>query len=93
MSEEKNVLKNNLLRYRLLFGYSQREIAYMLGLNSTSVIGRWEQGLAAPDLENAMRLSVIYKTLTEELYFDLRKSIINEFTIKDKKDLRDTNPP
>lgn len=93
MSKEKNVLKNNLLRYRLLFGYTQREIAQMLGLNSTSVIGRWEQGLAAPDLKNAMKLSAIYKTLIDQLYFDLRMSIVNELNIKDKKNLKDTNPP
>lgn len=93
MNEEKNSMTNNLLRYRLLFGYSQREIARMLGLNSTSVIGRWEQGLTVPDLENAIKLSVIYKTLIEELFYDLRKSIISEFTIKDMKNLKDINPP
>lgn len=76
-----------------MFGYSQREIAYMLGLNSTSVIGRWEQGLATPDLENVMKLSVIYKTLIEELYYDLRKSIVSEYTIRDKTNLKDINPP
>jgi transcriptional regulator with XRE-family HTH domain len=84
---------NYLKRYRLMFGYSQRQIAKKLGIASTTIIGRWEQGLAYPDLQNLIKLSVIYKTLIDQLYPDLRSSIIKDLSLKDMKDLNDINPP
>lgn len=76
-----------------MFGYSQRQIAKKLGITSTTIIGRWEQGLAYPDLQNLIKLSVIYKTLIDQLYPDLRASIIKDLRLKDMKDLNDINPP
>lgn len=76
-----------------MFGYSQRQIAKKLGITSTTIIGRWEQGLAYPDLQNLIKLSVIYKTLIDQLYPDLRTSIIKDLSLKDMKDLNDINPP
>lgn len=93
MSNKKHNEVNYLKRYRLLFGYSQKEIAKKLGIESTTIIGRWEQGEAYPDLTNLLKLSVIYKTLIEQLYYELRISIIQDFELKDKKDLKDANPP
>jgi len=84
---------NYLKRYRLLFGYSQKEIARKLGIDSTTIIGRWEQGEAYPDLKNLLKLSIIYKTLIEQLYYELRISIIRDLELKDKKDIREANPP
>lgn len=84
---------NHLKRYRLMFGYSQRQIAKKLGIVSTTIIGRWEQGLAYPDLQNLIKLSVIYKTLIDQFYPDLRWTIINELNQNDMKDLKDINPP
>lgn len=80
---KKKIELNHLKRYRLLFGYSQKQIAQRLGLTSTTLISRWEQGEAYPDLQNAMKLSCIYKTLIDQLFPDLRREIINELTLKD----------
>lgn len=52
-------------------GYSQKEVAALLGFESTSRISRWEKGEAMPSVKNLLKLSVLYATLPNELYFDL----------------------
>ena len=42
-----------------------------LKLNSTSMISRWEQGKTMPSAENLLKLSILYKTLVNELYYEL----------------------
>lgn len=49
-------------------GYSQDEIRQLLNLDSTSMISRWERGLSMPSGRNLLKLSIIYKTLVNELY-------------------------
>lgn len=85
--------RNYLKRYRLLFGYSQGEIARKLGLNSTTLISRWELGEAYPDLKNAMKLSCIYKTLVDQLFPELRNRVIKEMSCKNRKNLKDMGGP
>jgi transcriptional regulator with XRE-family HTH domain len=64
---------NNLKRYRRLLGYSQKDVATILGLKSTNRISNWEQGKAAPSIANLLDLSILYATLPAELYSDLYK--------------------
>lgn len=85
--------RNYLKRYRLLFGYSQGEIAKKLGLHSTTLVSRWELGEAYPDLKNAMKLSCIYKTLVDQLFPELRSQVIQEMSLKDNKNLKNINGP
>lgn len=73
-----NRIPNRLRRYRSIMGYNQREVARLIGLQSTSTISRWEKGLARPTLENLIRLSVLYRTLIDQLYIDLRQQIIKD---------------
>jgi len=70
--------KNNLRKHRLLMGYKQNEVAKLLGLKSSSRISRWEKGLAMPSVENLIKLSALYATLMNELYFERYK----EFQMK-----------
>ena len=66
--------KNNLRKHRLLIGYKQNEVAKLLGLKSASRISRWEKGLAMPSVENLIKLSALYATLMNELYFEMYKT-------------------
>lgn len=43
----------------------------MLGLKDTSPISRWEKGLSLPSLIHLFRLARIYKTMPNEMYFEL----------------------
>lgn len=52
-------------------GYRQKEVAVLLGFANTNRISRWEKGLAFPGMVNLFKLSIIYRTFPNELYFDL----------------------
>ena len=64
---------NRLRKYRKIMGYTQKQVAIFLGLgeNNASRISRWEQGIALPSLQNVLKLSILYRTLVNQLYYDL----------------------
>jgi transcriptional regulator with XRE-family HTH domain len=64
-------IPNRLWKYRKLMGYSQTDIAIRLGHKDTSRISRWENGFTMPSGKNLLQLSILYKTLVNELYFEL----------------------
>ena len=66
---------NYLKRYRKAKNLSQKQVASILNLKSTAMISRWESSFSYPDLENLLKLTVIYEVATDLLYFELRKKI------------------
>jgi len=66
---------NRLRVHRKLMGYSQKEVVTMLGLQNESQLSRWENGERLPSLMQALHLSIIYKTLCNELYYDLSREV------------------
>jgi len=64
-------IPNSLRRQRKLMGYSQTDVAKQLGMKRTNRISEWERGDAMPSLINLLKLSIIYRTLPTDLYFDL----------------------
>ncbi len=52
-------------------GYTQNAVMQKLHLQSTSMISRWEKGMTMPNADNLLKLSVLYKTLVNELYYEL----------------------
>jgi transcriptional regulator with XRE-family HTH domain len=70
---KKKHIPNRLKTCRRLMGYSQEDIRRKLRLQSTSMISRWESGQKMPSGENLLKLSVLYKTLVNELYLGLTK--------------------
>jgi len=69
---------NCLKRYRKQAGLQQNQVAGMLGLKSTSLISRWENSFSYPDLENVLKLAVLYGVMVDALYVDLRESVSND---------------
>lgn len=51
-------------------GYTQNAVMQKLNLQSTSMISRWENGMTMPSADNLLKLSVLYKTLVNELYYE-----------------------
>ncbi len=78
------LIPNRLQKYRLLAGYEQTEVAILLGLKSHARISEWEQGKAKPSLDNILQLSIIYRTLPDELYYDLRQEYVKEIAEREK---------
>lgn len=66
-------IPNKLRKYRRLAGYSQKEVSKLLGHKNANGLCRWEKGICLPSLKNAFKLCTLYKTLLEELYFDILK--------------------
>lgn len=67
----KRSLLNHLRKHRKLLRYTQKDVARLLHLHDTSQICRWEKGLSLPNTTNLLKLSIIYRTFPNELYFDL----------------------
>lgn len=62
---------SRLWKHRKRQRLKQIDIAKKLGLTSTAMISRWERGLAVPNLEYALKLSLIYQAMVNDLYHDL----------------------
>ncbi len=71
-------IPNRLRKYRLISGYKQHEVAKLLKLRHTNPITRWEKGQSMPSLKNVLKLSILYNTFVQELYYDLFKEIKKE---------------
>jgi len=81
MELEGRQLPNRLRKQRLMHGYTQLQVAKMLGMKSTNQISLWEKGISTPSLRYLLHLCIIYNTLIEEFYFEylleLRKEHVN----------------
>lgn len=82
---EQNLIGKQLRKHRRLSGYSQSDVARKLNLKSTTIISRWERGLALPSLENALRLSALYKVLVNDLFWALFTEYRNELLPQHEK--------
>ena len=72
---------NKLKLFRQSNGYSQKKVARILGLADTSILSRWEHGVAVPSLVHVFRLSRIYHTLPHELFQELWHSLEAEYNL------------
>jgi len=71
-------IPNSLKEHRKLMGYSQSGVMRKLKLKSTAMISRWEKGEIMPSSDNLLKLSLLYKTLVNELYFERGKELLIE---------------
>jgi transcriptional regulator with XRE-family HTH domain len=78
MESKGRYIPNRLRKYRILAGYSQKDVAHILGMKSTSRISKWEQGTALPSLEYLFKLSILYRVLCDELYYNHRVAFCEE---------------
>lgn len=72
-------IQNCLRKYRKESGLKQTEVAKILHLQSTAIISRWEQGVSVPSVVNALRLAVLYRTMMDAFFMDMRWSVRKEF--------------
>lgn len=71
MERDSRHIPNRLRKHRRLMNYKQTDVAFLLGLRNTNRIGKWEKGYGTPSLNNIIKLSIIYRTLISELYYEL----------------------
>jgi hypothetical protein len=63
----------------------------MLGLADTSVLSRWEHGVVLPNIEQVLRLSLIYETEPQQLFDVLWETLCNEYGLLSRHDSYTTN--
>jgi transcriptional regulator with XRE-family HTH domain len=89
MTKQRRNFNNCLRKYRKARGLNQQDVAEILGIKSTSMISRWEMGVCLPDLLNAFKLSIVYRTMTDALFIDqlreLREHILEREELVLKK--------
>lgn len=67
---------NRLWKYRRRMGFSQRQVALILGYASPTHVSRYEHGAKLPSLITALKLEIVYRVpvafLFPELYAHLK---------------------
>ena len=66
-------------------GFSQKRVARVLGLRRTSVLSRYERGVRAPGLINALKLEIIYRTPVAFLYGRLYRELKDEIRKREER--------
>lgn len=82
-------IHNYLKRCRKERGLTQKEVARILGLESTSMISRWEKGVCLADTLNALKIAALYQTTVDYVYEDLRSDVLDELSERADLLLRD----
>ena len=62
---------NNLRRCREGHGFTQAMLGRLLGFRDGSWVSRWEHGEALPNLESAIKLSILLHTPVDDLFSHL----------------------
>ena len=75
MAGKKKYIPNNLRKYRRLAGLKQTDVVRELGLQSASIVSRWERGLTMPSGRYLLMLENLYHTLVAQLYYEYKKEL------------------
>ena len=70
---------NRLWKYRTRMGFTQRQVAEILGYHSSADLSHYEHGRKVPSLVTALKLEVVYRVpvafLFPELYHELKDQL------------------
>lgn len=87
MKEEKRehdykTIPNSLRKFRKMSGYTQKQVAFFLGVENAGMISRWENGSRFPSPVNIFRLAALYHTMADALYFNLLRVVRREIQVR-----------
>ena len=78
-------IDNRLWKYRKIINYNQKQIALLLGHESSSQISNWEKGRKRPNLRNALKLAHVLKIPVESLFLGLALNLKEEIKANEEK--------
>lgn len=61
-------MTNNLKALRIKAGYTQQQVAKLLGKNIQDRLSHWERGTATPSIKNLLALGKLYNVAIEDMY-------------------------
>ncbi len=76
---------NHLWKYRQRIGYSQTDVAEILGLSNSTQICQWEKGMTKPSLENVIKLSILYRAPVLFLFFPWYTKLKKELRAREEE--------
>ena len=76
---------NQLRRYRKKAGFTQRELAKLIGHKTTAHISRYESGAKLPSLLTALKICSALGTLVEVAFGDMNLPIMDEVERRKEK--------
>jgi len=79
---------NSLRKYRKSRGLTQGEVSRILGLKSGGIVSRWEIGHYLPKTVNVLKMAVLYRTMADALFIDLRKELQKDILEAEEKVLK-----
>lgn len=85
MEHEGRHFPNRLRRYRKLEGFTQKEVAHLLEVQSEVLVSNWERGKFLPSGINLMKLCLLYKALPQDLYTGLILELKEELAVNQEK--------
>jgi hypothetical protein len=71
MEKAYRTFPNTLKLHRMTAGYTQLQVAALLGLHDSVPLSLWEKGAKLPNTINLIKLSLLYRTYPNELYSDV----------------------
>ena len=77
--------KNTLRHHRKVLGLTMKDVAKIINHKNVSRLSKWEHGISAPSLINLLKLSIVYKTLIDQFYPDIRNDIRKRLLTGSKK--------
>ena len=72
---EHHRIHNSLRKYRKARGLTQKEVSLILGIKSEGIVSRWEIGRSLPRTLNVLKLAILYRTMADALFIDLRRTL------------------
>ncbi len=76
---------NQLKRIRKRVGFTQKELAKLIGQKTTAHISRYENGLKLPSLITALKICSATGSLVDVVFEDLHEQINKEVLARKKK--------
>lgn len=64
-------IRNHLFRLRRIRGWTQQQLALLLGLRCSKAVSAMERGLRLPTLKVALTMEVVFGTRLSDIYPDL----------------------
>jgi transcriptional regulator with XRE-family HTH domain len=83
MEKATTLIPNRLRQKRREFGFSLRQVAYLIEVRNPADIGQWEKGVKMPSAPNLCKLCALYRTGLNELYNEYQNKVKQNITLKE----------
>ena len=88
---QRQAVPNSLRHFRKQRGLRQQDVAEVLDIKDASIISKWENGYCIPHIVNLVKLAVLYRTMVDAIYIDLRMTEKRQIHEKERRLKRKAN--